>query len=136
MGCPIYWRLIFLANFKKQIRFKKLARINGNFTRPGSMSAKNNGASMPYVPLNCKQSYHLFYFLMPDLDGRSHLIEHLKSLPSAQVFHYMPLHKSNMAENIKQDKQYTPFPKTSATEYCVCHSTQTSMYLTNSGLFQ
>jgi dTDP-4-amino-4,6-dideoxygalactose transaminase len=38
----------------------------------------------------------LFYLLMPSLDARTALIEHLKENQILAVFHYQPLHLSTM----------------------------------------
>ncbi len=45
-------------------------------------------------------SYHLFYLLMPDLEQRQKLIEHLKSNQILAVFHYQPLHISEMGRKL------------------------------------
>src|SRR5690606_13024022 len=42
--------------------------------------------------------YHIFYLLLPTLDMRQALIEHLKSQGILSVFHYMPLHLSVMGQ--------------------------------------
>ena len=51
---------------------------------------------LPIVPPYCQQSYHMFYLLMPSLKIRQALIDHLKSRGILSVFHYLPLHLSNM----------------------------------------
>ena len=38
----------------------------------------------------------MFYLLMPSLDARQRLIAHLKSRGILSVFHYLPLHLSEM----------------------------------------
>ena len=58
--------------------------------------AARNGVGMPHVPEYCEQSYHMFYLLMPSLESRTRLIEHLKSQSMLAVFHYIPLHLSPM----------------------------------------
>jgi dTDP-4-amino-4,6-dideoxygalactose transaminase len=58
--------------------------------------AENSGARLPVVPDYCDQAYHIFYLLMPDAFMRSALIEHLKAHQILSVFHYMPLHLSEM----------------------------------------
>lgn len=55
-----------------------------------------NGVRLPIVPLHCEQAYHMFYLLMPDLDARQKLIGHLKTHNICAVFHYLPLHVSEM----------------------------------------
>ena len=58
--------------------------------------AADNGARLPFVPEHCEQSFHMFYVLLPSLDSRTRLIDHLRSLGILAVFHYLPLHLSEM----------------------------------------
>jgi dTDP-4-amino-4,6-dideoxygalactose transaminase len=58
--------------------------------------ARDLGARLPTVPEHCDQSYHLFYVLMPSLDPRTRLSEHLRERGILAVFHYLPLHLSAM----------------------------------------
>lgn len=58
--------------------------------------AQENDVRLPIVPEYCKQSYHMFYILLPSLDVRQKLIAHLKSRGILSVFHYLPLHISDM----------------------------------------
>ncbi len=51
---------------------------------------------LPVVPSYCEQPYHMFYLLLPSLDARQALIEHLKASNIYSVFHYLPLHLSDM----------------------------------------
>ena len=51
---------------------------------------------LPIVPKHCEQAYHMFYLLMPSLSKRQALIAHLKAHGIASVFHYLPLHLSDM----------------------------------------
>lgn len=53
---------------------------------------------IPVVPPDCDQAYHMFYLLMPSLETRQNLIEHLKNRGILSVFHYVPLHLSEMGE--------------------------------------
>lgn len=58
--------------------------------------AEAHGVRLPYVPPDCQQSYHMFYLVMPSLESRTALIEHLKQRGILSVFHYLPLHTSRM----------------------------------------
>jgi len=51
---------------------------------------------LPIVPLHCEQPYHMFYLLLPSLEQRQALIAHLKACGILSVFHYLPLHLSDM----------------------------------------
>ena len=43
----------------------------------------------------------MYYLLLPDLETRQRLIDHLKSVGILAVFHYLPLNRSRMAERLK-----------------------------------
>jgi dTDP-4-amino-4,6-dideoxygalactose transaminase len=58
--------------------------------------ALENGVRLPIVPDYCEQSYHMFYMLMPSIEQRQALIEHLRKQGVLSVFHYLPLHLSDM----------------------------------------
>lgn len=58
--------------------------------------AEKNSIRLPSVPANCEQSYHMFYLLTPSLEYRQALISYLKSKDILSVFHYLPLHISDM----------------------------------------
>ena len=58
--------------------------------------AKHNDVRLPVVPKHCQQPYHMFYMLLPSLEIRQALIASLKSQGILSVFHYLPLHSSEM----------------------------------------
>jgi dTDP-4-amino-4,6-dideoxygalactose transaminase len=58
--------------------------------------AEKKEIRLPFVPSHCEQAYHMFYMLMPDLEQRQGLILHLKQRGILSVFHYLPLHLSEM----------------------------------------
>lgn len=58
--------------------------------------ATKNDVRLPIVPAHCEQSYHMYYLLLPTLEYRQALIAHLKSQGILSVFHYLPLHLSDM----------------------------------------
>ncbi|MFC2055782.1 dTDP-4-amino-4,6-dideoxygalactose transaminase [Chloroflexota bacterium] len=58
--------------------------------------AEGNGVRLPYIPNYCQQPYHMYYILLPSLKIRKGLIEHLKGERILSVFHYLPLHLSDM----------------------------------------
>jgi dTDP-4-amino-4,6-dideoxygalactose transaminase len=55
-----------------------------------------NGVRLPFVPEYCEQPWHMFYMLMPSFKARQTLIAHLKAREIVSVFHYLPLHLSEM----------------------------------------
>lgn len=70
--------------------------------------AADNNATLPFVPEHCEQPYHLFYMLMPSLEHRHGLIEHLKSQGILAVYHYVPLHSSEMGQSMGTPQDACP----------------------------
>jgi dTDP-4-amino-4,6-dideoxygalactose transaminase len=60
--------------------------------------ASANGVQLPTVPAECEHPAHLFYLLLPSLEARTALIEHLRARLMLAVFHYQPLHLSDMGQ--------------------------------------
>ena len=58
--------------------------------------AAEAGASLPFVPEHCEQSFHMYYVLLPNLDARTRLIAELRARGILAVFHYQPLHLSEV----------------------------------------
>jgi len=61
--------------------------------------ASRIGARLPNVPAHCDQAYHMFYLLLPSEAVRRALIAHLKERDILSVFHYLPLHLSDMGRH-------------------------------------
>ena len=74
------------------------ARIWQRYETELASWAKTNGVGLPHVPAHCEQPYHMFYLLLPSLAARTRLIEHLKERGILAVFHYQPLHLSEMGK--------------------------------------
>ena len=58
--------------------------------------AHAQGVRLPNVPSHCEQPYHIFYLIMPSLQERQAFIQHLGAFGILSVFHYVPLHLSEM----------------------------------------
>jgi dTDP-4-amino-4,6-dideoxygalactose transaminase len=58
--------------------------------------AQAHRVQTPHVPGDCAQAFHMYYLLLPSLDTRTRLIAHLKARSILAVFHYLPLHLSDM----------------------------------------
>lgn len=58
--------------------------------------AEKHGVKLPTIPEHCEQPYHMFYMIMPSYEDRQAMIAHLKSHGILAVFHYLPLHLSDM----------------------------------------
>ena len=74
--------------------------------------AHKNNIKIPYVPKNCKQSYHMFYLLFDTKLKRNKFKKYLSVHNIEGNFHYEPLHLSKFAiknkfksRNIKVSKQ-------------------------------
>ncbi len=60
--------------------------------------AEGLGARRPVIPEGCEQAYHMYYLLMPSLEARTRFIAYLKERGILSVFHYLPLHLSDMGK--------------------------------------
>jgi dTDP-4-amino-4,6-dideoxygalactose transaminase len=58
--------------------------------------AARAGARLPVVPPGCEHPAHIFYLLLPSLEARTALLAHLRTRLILAVFHYQPLHLSEM----------------------------------------
>lgn len=58
--------------------------------------ARENGVGVPQVPAHCTPAYHLYYLMMPSIEARTKFIAMLKAQGIHSVFHYLPLHLSEM----------------------------------------
>lgn len=58
--------------------------------------AEDFGVQVPTVPPHCEQPYHMYYLVMPSLEKRQALISYLNDQKITSVFHYQPLHLSEM----------------------------------------
>lgn len=55
---------------------------------------------LPIVPEHCEQAYHMFYMLMPEAKQRESMIAYLRENEIGAVFHYLPLHLSEMGRRL------------------------------------
>ena len=67
--------------------------------------ASHNGIRLPVIPAHCEQAFHMYYMLLPDLETRQRFLQHLRQQDILAVFHYLPLHLSDMGKEYggKQD---------------------------------
>ncbi len=61
--------------------------------------ANSHDVQLPCIPNDCEQSYHMFYALLPTLELRQKLIAYLRERGVYSVFHYLPLHLSDMGRS-------------------------------------
>jgi len=81
--------------FKEHIQAKR-KQIWEYYYNHLSEWAEDNHVGLPVIPDDCEQTYHMFYIMMPSIEDRQNLIGHLKELGVQSVFHYLPLHLSDM----------------------------------------
>lgn len=62
--------------------------------------ASDAGARLPIVPDGCEQAYHMFHLLMPDETSRDELLAHMRQRGILAIFHYLPLHASEMGRRL------------------------------------
>lgn len=58
--------------------------------------AGEHGVRLPVIPEHVEQPWHMFYLLMPDLESRTRFIARMREQDIVPVFHYLPLHLSDM----------------------------------------
>jgi dTDP-4-amino-4,6-dideoxygalactose transaminase len=61
--------------------------------------ANAHDVQLPCIPSHCEQPYHMFYLLLPNLELRRNLIAYLREHGVYSVFHYLPLHLSEMGQS-------------------------------------
>ena len=62
--------------------------------------AERAGVVQPTVPDDCEHPAHLYYLLMPSLEARTRFIDALRAEGIQAVFHYLPLHLSDMGRQM------------------------------------
>ena len=70
--------------------------------------AEKHSVQLPHIPDECEQTYHMFYMLLPDLKLRQDLIMYLRERGIYSVFHYLPLHLSDMGQGFGYQKGDCP----------------------------
>ncbi len=73
-------------------------RVWRNYANALGEWAESNAVGLPHVPPHCEQPFHMFYLILPSLETRQRLIEHLKVRGILSVFHYVPLDLSPMGK--------------------------------------
>jgi dTDP-4-amino-4,6-dideoxygalactose transaminase len=88
-----------LAQLEKheEILIKRNIVWNRYFNELSEWSKQNN-VLMPFVPEYCSHPSHIFYIIMPDVLNQIGLINYLKANGILSVFHYQPLHLSEMGK--------------------------------------
>jgi dTDP-4-amino-4,6-dideoxygalactose transaminase len=71
-----------------------------NYNDPLQDWAQDSRVQLPIIPNHCQQSFHMFYMLMPSLESRQAFIDYLRENGIISVFHYLPLHLSDMGKKL------------------------------------
>ena len=88
---------VLLAQFEARTAIQEARRrIWERYSAGLADWADQVGARLPVVPADREQPFHMFYLLLPSLDARQGLMARLKSKGILSVFHYLPLHLSEM----------------------------------------
>lgn len=85
---------------RQQIQAKRQQIWERYFDGLGKWAAEQR-IGLPVIPPHCDQTYHIFYLLLPNLQARQALIQHLKERGILSVFHYTPLHLSAMGRRFR-----------------------------------
>lgn len=67
-----------------------------------------NDIRQPFVPSYCESGWHMYHLILPSLTHRQALINHLKSRGILSVFHYLPLHRSEMGMRVAKNSPTCP----------------------------
>lgn len=62
--------------------------------------ANDGRLRLPYIPPSCDSNSHLFYIILPDEATRDALMGYLKERQIHAVFHYVPLHTSDVGRSM------------------------------------
>jgi dTDP-4-amino-4,6-dideoxygalactose transaminase len=62
--------------------------------------ANDGRLRLPYIPPACDSNSHLFYIILPDEATRDVLMGYLKDCQIHAVFHYVPLHTSDVGQSM------------------------------------
>lgn len=80
-----------------------------NFYHEALIPISNKGnLQLPYVPPHCESNSHLFHIILKDEKTRDSLITYLKARNVHAVFHYVPLHLSDIGKSMGTQEGQLP----------------------------
>ena len=82
----------------KERILEKRRRVWERYHEGLSGLAAERNIRLPVIPNGCRQPYHMYYLIIPSSRGRAALIRYMKRLGILGVFHYQPLHLSEMGK--------------------------------------
>jgi dTDP-4-amino-4,6-dideoxygalactose transaminase len=89
--------LLAQLDARAEIQRRRLA-IWSTYARELCAWGDANHVRLPVVPDGCVHPAHIFYLLLPTLEARTALITELRAQQILLVFHYQPLHLSEMGQ--------------------------------------
>jgi dTDP-4-amino-4,6-dideoxygalactose transaminase len=90
-----------LAQLEERERIQaRRAKIWNRYAEELRDWAQRLEARLPVVPPEAEHPSHIFYLILPSTQARASLIAHLKSRGILAVFHYLPLHLSEMGRSL------------------------------------
>jgi len=93
---------------KQEIIQEKRKHIWEYYDQNLSEWAEANHVSLPHVPEHCEHTYHMYYMLLPSVESRDQFISSLRYKSIHSVFHYLPLHLSEMGRKFQGDDSCCP----------------------------
>jgi dTDP-4-amino-4,6-dideoxygalactose transaminase len=92
---------ILMSQLKRSEVIQKKRRFAFDYyERELSSWAVNQGFRRPVVPEYCQHSSHMYFLRLQGIEQRDHFIDHLKGLGISAVFHYQPLHLSQVGRSL------------------------------------
>jgi dTDP-4-amino-4,6-dideoxygalactose transaminase len=74
--------------------------IWSNYARALDPWALDRGVRLPIIPRESEHTAHMFHLRLPSLDDRTRFIQHLADARISAVFHYQPLHLSDVGRRL------------------------------------
>jgi dTDP-4-amino-4,6-dideoxygalactose transaminase len=92
---------ILMSQLERSEEIQKKRRFAFDYyERELSSWAVNQGFRRPVVPEYCRHSSHMYFLRLQGIEQRDHFIDHLKGLGISAVFHYQPLHLSQVGRSL------------------------------------
>ena len=100
--------LFYQLKLSKKIQFKRKS-LWDSYHKNLKDWCNENDITQPLVPSHCKQSYHMYYLLLPNHSLQTKFINYLSKLKIKAVTHYQPLHTSPFIKKMSTYKgDYCP----------------------------
>ena len=92
---------ILMSQLERSEEIQKKRRFAFDYyERELSSWAVNQGFRRPVVPKYCQHSSHMYFLRLQGIEQRDRFIDHLKGLGISAVFHYQPLHLSQVGKSL------------------------------------